>query len=616
MSQETFAQLGLPDELVSSLANRRITEPFEIQTKAIPDAVAGRDILGRAPTGSGKTLAFGLPLLARLERGGKKKPRGLILSPTRELAEQICRELEPLADALDRRVLAVYGGTGMKKQLDGLRRGVDLVVACPGRLLDLIEQKACRLDNVDIVVVDEADRMADMGFLPDVRRLLDQTSEDRQTVLFSATLDNDVQVLIDKYQNDPVIHEVGDIEPDLTLVDHRFIKVKKTDRIWLAADVIADAGPTVIFVRTRHGVDRLARQLKQEGIKAGYIHGGRSQSQRDRALQVFTEGKVDALVATDVAARGIHVDGVACVIHYDPPADMKDYVHRSGRTARAGADGVVVSFLDPPQVKESKKMQRKLGIESEIEPLPERMPRSSRPPAIDERSRNKSGDGKKSAGESKRSDRKRSDRKSDESDRKPRAKRDGAGRARSGGTESTRSRSAKPASTRAGASKPGSTKAGSNRSGSAKSGSAKSGSTRPGASKSGSPRPGPTRAGSAKAGSAGSDGQKRRSSRSDAPGSSRSRAKAGSSRDDRTRTKSPRRTARSASTGATDIEFESTTSGERRSAGPSSNGRGPGKAKARGNSKPKPKVKGKGTKPKSKRSGKPRPKNRKKTGAK
>lgn len=427
MSQVTFAELGLPNELVESLANRRITEPFEIQTKAVPDAVLGRDILGRAPTGSGKTLAFGLPLLARLEKGGKKRPRGLILSPTRELAEQICRELEPLAKSMDRNVLAVYGGTGMQKQINALRKGVDLVVACPGRLLDLIEQKACRLDGVDIVVVDEADRMADMGFLPDVRKLLDQTNDERQTVLFSATLDNDVQVLIDKYQDDPVVHEVGEIEPDLTLVDHRFIKVPKADRIWLAADVIADAGPTVIFVRTRHGVDRLARQLKQEGIKAGYIHGGRSQSQRDRALQVFTDRKVDALVATDVAARGIHVDGVACVIHYDPPADMKDYVHRSGRTARAGADGVVVSFLDPPQVKESKKMQRKLGLASEIEPLPERMPRSSRPAPIDERELNGKGGSRKPKAKRDRPDRKRSDASSgrpnrDRKDQKPRGR--------------------------------------------------------------------------------------------------------------------------------------------------------------------------------------------------
>lgn len=393
----TFAGLGLPAELVEELDRRLITEPFEIQRLAIPDALVGRDILGRAPTGSGKTLAFGLPLLARLDRGAKRRPRGLILSPTRELAEQICRDLEPLAAAVDRSVLAVYGGTGLTKQVNALRRGVDLLVACPGRLLDLIDQGAVRLDDVDIVVVDEADRMADMGFLPDVRKLLDQTAAERQTVLFSATLDHEVQVLIDTYQDDPVVHEVGEIEPDLTLVDHRFIKVKKVDRVWLAADLIADAGPTVVFVRTRHGVDRLARQLKGEGIAAGYIHGGRTQAQRDRALQVFTDGKVQALVATDVAARGIHVDGVTCVIHYDPPAEIKDYVHRSGRTARAGAGGTVVSFLDPPQVKESQKMQRTLGIEAEIEPLPARKPRSSRPEPIVDRRQKRNGKGEAGA---------------------------------------------------------------------------------------------------------------------------------------------------------------------------------------------------------------------------
>ena len=382
----TFADLGVPEDFVEVLHRRRITTPFEIQSATLPDALGGRDILGRAPTGSGKTLAFGIPALARLadtDRANKRRPRGLVLSPTRELAEQISKELEPLAEACGRRVLAVYGGTGLGRQITALNKGVDLLVACPGRLLDLMEQKAVRLDEVEVVVVDEADRMADMGFLPDVRRILDETADQRQTLLFSATLDKEVQVLIDRYQHDPVVHEVGEVEPDLSLVDHRFIKVKKPDRIWLTADLIDDAGPTVVFVRTRHGVDRLARQLRQEGIKAGYIHGGRTQSQRDRALQVFIEGKVDALVATDVAARGIHVDGVACVIHYDPPADEKDYVHRSGRTARAGAGGTVISFLDAPQVKESQKMQRRLGLEAGVEGLPARKPRDSRPAIVD-----------------------------------------------------------------------------------------------------------------------------------------------------------------------------------------------------------------------------------------
>ena len=388
MSQTTFDRLGLPNDLTAALAAQRITEPFAIQGLTLPDALAGRDILGRAPTGSGKTLAFGLPVLARLaatDRAAKRRPRALILSPTRELAEQIQRELEPLASAVGRRGAAVYGGAAIGRQIKALAKGVDLLVATPGRLLDLIDQGEVALDQVEIAVVDEADRMADMGFLPDVRRILDQTEDDRQTLLFSATLDGDVKQLTDRYQRDPATHEVGDPEPDLSLVEHRFLKVAKNARLDLAADLLDDAGPSVVFVRTRHGVDRLARQLRQRGVKAGYIHGGRSQSQRTRALDLFTNGKVDILVATDVAARGIHVDGVTCVLHYDPPADTKDYVHRSGRTARAGAGGTVISLLDPSQVKASQKMQRELGLTAELEtpkvvarkrPVPEPAPES------------------------------------------------------------------------------------------------------------------------------------------------------------------------------------------------------------------------------------------------
>ncbi len=390
----TFASLGVPDPLVDALDAMQFRVPFEIQALAIPDALAGRDILGRAPTGSGKTLSFGLPLLAGLRRGRPGKmapppdprrpdrpsrrgrpalPTGLVLCPTRELAEQIRRELEPLADAVDRTVLAVYGGRGLGQQLQGLTKGVDLLVACPGRLLDLINQDAVDLGDVDKVVVDEADRMADMGFLPDVRKLLDQTSPDRQTMLYSATLDREVKVLIDQYQHDPVEHAVAELEPDISLLAHRFIEVPKRERIWLTADLVTDIGSAIVFVRTRHGADRVARQLKAHGVKAAAIHGGRSQSQRDQALAQFTENRVQALVATDVAARGIHVDGVEAVVHYDPPAEDKDYVHRSGRTARAGASGVVVSLLDKPQVRESLLMQNRLGIESDIEATPERV---------------------------------------------------------------------------------------------------------------------------------------------------------------------------------------------------------------------------------------------------
>ncbi len=383
----TFADLGVPGDLVAALDRRGMTAPFEVQVATIPDALAGRDVLGRAPTGSGKTIAFGVPLIVALERAKPRRPRGLILSPTRELAEQIRRELEPFATARDRRILTVYGGVGFKDQLDGLRAGADLVVACPGRLIDLLDQGALSLDAVDRVVVDEADRMADMGFLPAVRQLLDLTSTDRQTVLFSATLDHDVQVLIDHYQNDPVTHQVGEAEPDLSLVPHRFIKTAAQQKLALAADLIDDAGPTMVFCRTRHGVDRVARQLKAAGVKAGWIHGGRTQRQRDAALHAFTTGKVAALVATDVAARGIHVDGVACVIHFDPPADGKDYTHRSGRTARAGAGGTVISFVNRDQERAANRMMNDVGLPSiTFEAMPPLSDRADHV-AIDVRSR-------------------------------------------------------------------------------------------------------------------------------------------------------------------------------------------------------------------------------------
>ena len=357
-----FADLGVPTDLVERLERNGITEPFDIQTATIPDALAGKDVLGRAPTGSGKTLAFGIPMLTMLESGKARRPRGLILSPTRELAEQIRRELAPLAQVRGRHILSIYGGVGFRDQINGLRNGADLLVACPGRLIDLLEQGELQLADVDKVVVDEADRMADMGFLPQVREILDLTSPTRQTVLFSATLDKDVQVLIDNYQHNPVTHQVGEVEPDLSLVTHRFIKTAAQAKLALAADLIDDTGPTVVFCRTRHGVDRVARQLKQAGIKAGWIHGGRSQSQRDTALYAFTSGHVQCLVATDVAARGIHVDGVECVIHFDPPTDHKDYVHRSGRTARAGESGLVVSFINRDQERAAKKMMKDVGL--------------------------------------------------------------------------------------------------------------------------------------------------------------------------------------------------------------------------------------------------------------
>ena len=362
-----FAELGVPDDLVERLDIEGITAPFPIQSATIPDALAGKDVLGRAPTGSGKTLAFGIPMVARLKKARPHKPTGLILSPTRELAEQIRRELEPLAETRNRSVHAVYGGVGFGPQRKALQRGVDMLVACPGRLLDLIDQGEVDLDHVSYAVVDEADRMADMGFLPVVKQLLDQTSRDRQTVLFSATLGKEVKVLTDRYQKNAVTHEVGEAKPDMTRMTHRFIRIDRTEKVSLAAHEVRSHGQSIIFCRTRHGSDRVARQLKKYGVKTGVIHGRRTQNQRDNALQAFVDGKTQALVATDVAARGIHVDGVDCVVHFDPPEDDKAYTHRSGRTARAGASGVVVSFVTNEDLKDTKKLQRQIGVVCEFE---------------------------------------------------------------------------------------------------------------------------------------------------------------------------------------------------------------------------------------------------------
>ncbi len=370
-SPTDFSELGVPPALCGALAAAGIETPFPIQAAVIPDAIAGHDVLGRAPTGSGKTLAFGIPLLSTLPAGRPRKPSGLILSPTRELAEQIRRELEPLAKAMDRRVAAVYGGAAMGPQLKALAARVDLLVACPGRLQDLIDRGEVSLAEVGHVVVDEADRMADMGFLPPVQALLDRTRSDRWTALFSATLDGEVRKLVDRYQREPIEHRAEGIEPEGPPPVHRFVSTERTNKLGVTADLIDDAGPTMVFCRTRHGVDRVARQLKRLGVKAGWIHGGRTQRQRDAALSAFSTGRVDALVATDVAARGIHVDGVRCVIHFDPPADEKDYVHRSGRTARAGAPGVVVSLVNPDQRAAVTKLQKRVGLaKAELEPTP------------------------------------------------------------------------------------------------------------------------------------------------------------------------------------------------------------------------------------------------------
>ena len=358
----TFADLGVPVELVSTLKARGIFAPFAIQTLTVADGCAGRDLCGRAPTGSGKTIAFGIPLAMRVSRAAPKRPTGLVLVPTRELAAQVCGELEWLGRQRKLRVAAVYGGAGFGAQLKALRRGVDVLVACPGRLTDLMERGEVRLDAVEIVVVDEADRMADMGFLPVVQRLLDATPKTRQMLLFSATLDGAVDTLVRRYQRNPVRHSLPESSTEKPRATHLFWSVHPDKRVELCADVIKVAGPTIVFCKTKRGTDRIAKRLDAAGVRTEAIHGNRSQGQRERALDAFARGKVDALVATDVAARGIHVDSVACVVHFDPPNDAKDYMHRSGRTARAGEAGTVVSFVGNQQAREAAQLQHALGM--------------------------------------------------------------------------------------------------------------------------------------------------------------------------------------------------------------------------------------------------------------
>ncbi len=357
-----FLDLGVSADIVDSLTTRGITAPFPIQSMAIPPALAGDDVCGRAPTGSGKTLAFGIPLAHRVTRARVARPRALVLAPTRELAAQIHGELRPLLAPRKRSVAVFYGGVGFTPQLKILRRGVDVAVACPGRLADLVRRGNLILDEVEIVVIDEADRMADMGFLPEVKRILDQVRPDRQTLLFSATLDGDVDVLIKRYQRNP---QRFDVPVDPTHVDrtsHRFVEAQRERRVKMTAELVAAHGTTLVFCRTKHGADRVAGQLERAGVAAVAIHGGRSQSQRDRALAAFSSGRVQALVATDVAARGIHVDNVGCVVHFDLAGDHKDYLHRSGRTGRAGASGVVVSFVTDTDTAKARQLQKSLSM--------------------------------------------------------------------------------------------------------------------------------------------------------------------------------------------------------------------------------------------------------------
>jgi superfamily II DNA/RNA helicase len=361
-----FTDLGIDQDLIDVLAERGITTPFEIQTLAIPDGIAGRDVCGKAKTGSGKTLAFGIPMIQRISKAKPHRPTGLALVPTRELAVQVCKELEPLAATRGLTFEAIYGGSPIEKQIAALKRGVDFVVATPGRMIDLIQQEELSVVDLEGVVIDEADRMADMGFMPQVEWILRRTEKKHQTLLFSATLDGMVGALISRYQTDPVTHEVASRDVTVAEMEHRFLAVHEMDRVRVAARIVEASNRTIIFSRTKWGADKLTGKLLGEDVKAAAIHGDLRQAQREKALSDFQSGKVKCLVATDVAARGIHVDDVDVVIHYDPPSDAKTYVHRSGRTARAGESGVVVSLVLWNEELEVRKLLRRLGMKQPI----------------------------------------------------------------------------------------------------------------------------------------------------------------------------------------------------------------------------------------------------------
>ncbi|MCX4846501.1 DEAD/DEAH box helicase [Streptomyces sp. NBC_00893] len=362
----TFADLGLPEGIVRKLAQNGVTAPFPIQAATIPDALAGKDILGRGRTGSGKTLSFGLPTLASLAGGHteKKKPRAIILTPTRELAMQVADALQPYGDVLGLKMKVVCGGTSMGNQIYALERGVDILVATPGRLRDIINRGACSLENVQVAVLDEADQMSDLGFLPEVTELLDQIPGGGQRMLFSATMENEIGTLVKRYLSNPVTHEVDSAQGNVSTMSHHVLVVKPKDKAPVTSAIAARKGRTIIFVRTQLGADRIAEQLVEAGVKADALHGGMTQGARTRVLEDFKKGYVNALVATDVAARGIHVDGIDLVLNVDPAGDHKDYLHRSGRTARAGKSGVVVSLALPHQRRQIFRLMEDAGVDA------------------------------------------------------------------------------------------------------------------------------------------------------------------------------------------------------------------------------------------------------------
>ncbi|HEV7760769.1 MAG TPA: DEAD/DEAH box helicase [Acidimicrobiales bacterium] len=358
--------MGVSSDLTAVLDDAGIYTPFPVQRLCIPDALAGHDVCGKAKTGSGKTLAFGLPLVERIDSTDKPFVSGLVLEPTRELALQVADVLRPLAEARKLRLTAVYGGAPMGKQIAGLKAGTDIVVATPGRLIDLVERGAADLSALSLVVIDEADRMADMGFLPQVEWLLRRVDKDHQTLLFSATLDGGIQSLVDRYQHDPVFHEVDSPTITVELMAHRFLLVHEMDRAKVAAAITESTKRSLVFVNTKRQADKVARDLVDLGINAKAIHGDLRQEHRERALKRFSEGKLSVLVATDVAARGLDIDELDVVVHFDPAPDHKTYLHRSGRTARAGAAGLVVTLVLWNQELEVRRLKRRLDLELPI----------------------------------------------------------------------------------------------------------------------------------------------------------------------------------------------------------------------------------------------------------
>ncbi|WP_086169987.1 DEAD/DEAH box helicase, partial [Streptomyces pharetrae] len=348
---EQFAELDMPPRLLTTLQARGMTSPFPIQAATLPNALAGRDVLGRGRTGSGKTLAFGLPLVARLDgqRAEPGQPLALVLVPTRELAQQVTAALTPYARALRLRLATVVGGVSISRQVRALRDGAEIVVATPGRLKDLIDRGDCRLDQVGVTVLDEADQMADMGFMPQVTALLDQVGPDGQRLLFSATLDRNIDLLVRRYLHDPVVHSVDPAAGAVTTMEHHLLHVHDADKHAAVTEIAARDGRVILFLDTKHAADRLTRKLLSVGVRASALHGGKSQPQRNRTLAQFKDGLVTVLVATNVAARGLHVDDLDLVVNVDPPGDHKDYLHRGGRTARAGRSGTVVTLVLPHQ---------------------------------------------------------------------------------------------------------------------------------------------------------------------------------------------------------------------------------------------------------------------------